>query len=118
MFKENQLSIFQFHHLLRGKVPFALVHTGLNFEKIFSGAELRHIETYQLIVEKEATPETIAELLARKKVPKQYPVLLVCEDGVWSEKMTTQLQSGYQNCFFLEGGWRQLEKEPTPEPLF
>lgn len=118
MFKENQLSTFQFHHLLRGNVPFALVHTGLPFAKIFSGAELRHIEIYQLVVEKETTAENIIALLQTKKVPKMYPILLVCDDGTWSEQMSTQLQSGYQNCFFLEGGWHQLEKEPTPEPLF
>lgn len=118
MFKENQLSTFQFHHLVRGNVPFALIHTGLPFEKIFSGAELRHIEIYQLRVEKKSTAEEIAKLMTDKKVPKQYPILIVCDDGAWSEDMCTKLQSAFQNCFFLEGGWNQLEKEPNPEPFF
>ena len=56
-------------------------------------------------------------LLLLKKVPKETPLILVCETGGLSKKFASKVRKkGWKNAYYVEGGRATLKKETAPDP--
>ena len=64
-----------------------------------------HIERHQIL----ATLDQAENILIEKKIPKDFAILLLCQNGKQSENFTGYLQrNGYTNVYLVDGGIQQM----------
>lgn len=108
--KSLPIGFFQFDNLIRNRVPFYFVSTGIFFEEVYSGPELEHLKRYLAPVSLQA--QGILADLEQKNMPKHHAILVLCMDGKTSEVVADQLgEAGYNNCFYVLGGWAGIKAE-------
>ncbi len=67
-----------------------------------------HLETYQILT----TENQIISILSEKNAAKDYAIVLLCNDGTVSLKMTQQLEKlAYTNVYLIDGGYQQIVTE-------
>lgn len=108
--KSLPIGFFQFDNLVRNRVPFYFVSTGVSFEEVYSGPELEHLKRY--LAESPFEASSILNDLEKKILPKHHAVLVLCENGIESKKMADQLgEAGFSNCFYVLDGWAGIKAE-------
>lgn len=108
--KSLPIGFFQFDNLVRNRVPFYFISTGISFDEVYSGPELEHLKRYRTEVTFEVSE--ILKDLEQKNLPKHHAVLVLCEDGKRSKSLADQLgEAGYSNCFYVLDGWAGIKAE-------
>lgn len=102
---------FQFDNLVRGRVPFFLIRSGVDIESAYGVMEKMHIRNFSLELDKlEMTAAEAA--LAERKARKEDPIVVLDEKGDESKKLAQSLtDAGYINVYFVLGGWQETLAE-------
>ncbi len=105
------IGFFQFDNLVRNRIPFCLFLLSVDCAKIYKGPELEHILRYSLTSDLNFSAEAAQAELQKRKFRPMDPVVIVCDDGLASKKVADSLGTlGFINCFFVEGGFAQLQQ--------
>jgi len=113
------IGFFQFDNLVKNRVPFCLFLMGVECSLLYKGQELDHIERYGLKTDLSFSAQSAKSELEAKKYRPMDPVVFVCSDGKLSKVVADELGAfGFMNCFFVEGGFRQLVNSSQEEKLF
>lgn len=74
----------------------------------YSSVNRMHLQTYEI----KMAYEQIINDLTTKKVPKDYAIVLLCQDGSISMELYKQLDSlSYTNVYVVDGGYQQIVTE-------
>ena len=111
----NQIGIYQIENLILQRVPFTLLDLTNEANVI---APFEHLNAYYLNFFKNLILKTTAtEYKSTEKflsLPKDAPVVIVCDSGEDSKKIASDLESaGYINAFYVDGGAKTLTALPT-----
>jgi hypothetical protein len=99
------IGFFQLDNLLKTKVPFLLVNLDVDLSSNFKGNDLQHLETYQLKMPSSVKAEELEKAFLEKKIPKHYPIVFVCQDGVRAKELAEKMDDmAWMNCFFVFQG--------------
>jgi rhodanese-related sulfurtransferase len=100
---------FQLDNLVRGQIPFYLVHFGVDFSSRYSGRELEFLSRISTDYNQLASEAEIFQDLENKKIPLHFPIVVICNDGVESFKFALKLDSkGFINTFYIKEGMKGL----------
>lgn len=104
----NKIGFYQLDNLINNRVPFLFFNMSESILGWYTSVSKMHLESYEIL-----TVETgIIALLAEKKAPKDYAIVLLCPDGRNSLKLNTELENmGYTNVYVIDGGYRQMVTE-------
>lgn len=107
----NQIGIYQIENLILQRVPFTLLDLTNEANVI---APFEHLNSYYLNFFKNLILKTTAaEYKSTEKfqsLPKDAPVVIVCDSGKDSLKIATELEAeGYINSFYVIGGAASLK---------
>lgn len=101
----NRISFYQFDNLVRNRIPFMFINMNSDVSTWYDSIYKLHIQTNQVLT---SLPE-IPSVLDSKKIPKDFAILLLCQNGRESEKAATDLQKkGYTNVYLIDGGAQQM----------
>jgi hypothetical protein len=106
----NQIGIYQIENLILQRVPFTLLD--LTKETNLIGP-FEHLNPYYLNFFKNLilkTTETAYKSTEKfQSLPKDAPVVIVCDSGDESKKIASELESaGYINTFYVDGSAKTL----------
>lgn len=74
----------------------------------YTSVSRMHLESYQNLI---AAGAVIADL-QQKKVPKDFAIVLLCEDGQSSLRLFSELEKmSYTNVYVIDGGYQQMVTE-------
>ena len=74
----------------------------------YTSVSKMHLENRQILISSE---EVIADL-QQKKVPKDFAIVLLCEDGKSSLRLFNELEKiFYTNVYVIDGGYQQMVTE-------
>lgn len=101
----NKIGYFQLDNLINNRVPFAFYNMGPSILEWYGSVSRLHLENYQRLL---SADEVLADLTARK-VPKDFAIVLLCEDGKQSMQLFSELQKeSYTNVYVIDGGYQQM----------
>lgn len=104
----NKISYFQLDNLITNRVPFMFYNMGPSIRDWYQSVSRTHVETH----EQKLDAEAIEGDLLRKKVPKDYAIILLCPDGRISAQLGDKLaQAAYTNVYVVDGGHQQMMTE-------
>lgn len=104
----NQINFFQLDNLINNRVPFMFYNMADSVSDWYSSVSKMHIVTYELLLK----PEEILPDIKQKKVPKDYAIVLLCPNGVLSQKLSQELENlAYTNVYVVNGGYQQIVTE-------
>jgi rhodanese-related sulfurtransferase len=105
-----EIGLFQLENLLQTRSPCVFLDLRKDSTREPSNLQLAAILRH-------ATPSAasaVEGLLVRLAKPKEFPILLVCEDGATSSKVAQTLESkGFVNVYPVSGGVQGLLGELT-----
>lgn len=105
------LGLFQFDNLIRNRVPFVLFRTEVSIEAAYGVMEKMHLRNFSVVL-KPLGLELAEKALEERHARLQDPIVVLDEDGTESKKLADELaKKGYQNVYFVLGGWEALESE-------
>lgn len=109
------LDYFQFENLVRNRVPFFVVHEGIDFSELYNSVEVGTIQRTQLVVTFDEGPAHAVAELEKQRVPKDWPVLILSRSGEVAHDWVSAFEkSGYRNSYYVKGGWREITQK-VPE---
>lgn len=74
----------------------------------YTSVSRMHLENYQCLL----SSEQILTDLLQKKVPKDFAIVLLCEDGKTSLQLFSELEKqSYTNVYVIDGGYQQMVTE-------
>lgn len=106
----NEIGIYQLENLVMQRVPFTL----FDMTQTHDLPELfKHLNPYYLnFLKQQIVKITPTELLMNEKfqsLPKDSPMVLLCDLGAESQKMAQELETKeYQNVFYVNGGAKSI----------
>jgi rhodanese-related sulfurtransferase len=101
----NEIGAFQFDNLVNNRIPFLLVNLGADLTGLYMSHLQAHLERQAFTT----TPSNVLTDLAAKKIPKEFAIIVLCQDGDTSAKTVDALESaGYTNVFFLKNGFKNF----------
>lgn len=101
----NKIGFYQFDNLIRNRIPFLLINLGQDISSWYESIFKQHLETQQRRIDS----LEIDALLNTEKIPKEFPILLLCQNGKVSGKAAETLQkAGYSNVYLIDGGIQQM----------
>lgn len=104
----NKLGFYQLDNLISNRVPFLFFNMSESILSWYTSVSKMHLETYQILT----TSDCIIAIITEKKAPKDYAIVLLCNDGLVSLKVNTDLEKlGYTNVYVIDGGYQQLVTE-------
>jgi rhodanese-related sulfurtransferase len=114
----NEIGWFQVQNLIKAKIPFLIVQIDCDLQKLFTVIDNIHIRNWSINLSTETTTDLIQEVkiqMQARSANTDFPVLVVCNDGNASKKMTTQLGSelGFLNAYTVPGGFSKLLADRT-----
>jgi len=109
----SHLSFFQFDNLVRNRVPFLLLtEEMMPFNELFGPIERIHLGQWSFAVDFQKPADQILSVLEERKIPKEMPVVLLTKTGNGGQTWLAPLeQLGFQNVYWVPGGWDQLKSE-------
>lgn len=109
------LDYFQFENLVCNRVPFFIVHEGIDFSELYNSVEVGTIQRTQLVVSFKEGPSQVLAALEMQKVPKDWPVLILTQSGDAAQDWVLAFEkAGYRNTYYVKGGWHEI-KSKVPE---
>jgi|GEM_PF-3823590 len=108
------LDFFQVDNLIRGRVAFHIVNLGVSFEEIYPVSrhpmEAIHIRNRELKLGAALEAAQVIAAIEQEKIAVQEPIVVFCEDGKLSARVTELLQAkGFKNAYFAKGGVDSLK---------
>ena len=74
----------------------------------YSSVSRMHVSNHEQLVR----PEDVLSDVGQKKVPKDYAIVLLCNDGSASIKLSSELEKqAYTNVYVVNGGYQQIVTE-------
>lgn len=107
----NELSFFQFDNLVKNRVPFCLLNFSEPVAGLYTGLYKMHLEN----IETACSPADYKTVLEEKKLPKDFPIILLCKEGKTSAQIQADLEKqGFGNVFSFQGGVDQMRQVKAP----
>jgi rhodanese-related sulfurtransferase len=104
----NLINFFQFDNLVRNRVPFLFINLHESLVPLFTLLEKMHIQTYERLL----TPAEVLLHIEENKIPLDYAIVLICQDGKTSQELCANLEKkSYTNVYVVNGGYQQLVTE-------
>jgi rhodanese-related sulfurtransferase len=101
----NKIGYYQFDNLVKNRIPFMFINMGEDVSSWYQSIYKLHIQTYQILT----TLDQAETLLIEKQIPKDFAILLLCQNGKQSENFTGYLErNGYTNVYLVDGGIQQM----------
>ena len=106
----NTIGFYQFDNLIRNRIPFLLINLGQEISSWYESIYKMHLEAQQRRIDS----SEIDSLLRSEKTPKDFPILLLCQNGQLSSKSVDNLRrQGYTNVYLIDGGIQQMMTDRT-----
>ena len=101
----NKISFYQLDNLVVNRVPFMFYNMGPSIKSWYENVSRLHLETYEkLLPHNEVTADLI-----QNKIPLNYAIVLVCENGQNSSQLADHLAAmSYTNVYVVDGGYQQM----------
>ena len=104
----NKINFYQFDNLINNRVPFLFINLSTDLSDWYTSINKTHLNTYQIITQE----NEVLSILSEKNTPKDYAIVLLCQDGLKSLAMFEKLQKlSYTNVYVVDGGYRQMMTE-------
>ncbi len=104
----NNIGFFQLDNLIKSRIPFFFINMGPSLVSWYTSIYKMHVETYEIL----AQPEEALAAIQEKKIPKDFAIVIACEDGQKSQSLYHELgEEGYTNVYLVNGGHQQLMTE-------
>ena len=101
----NKIGYYQLNNLIENRVPFFFFNYGTDLISWYQSMQKLHVEAWQIILTESQTQSE----LDNRKIPKDFAILLLCQDGKQSERIASDLESkGYTNVYLIDGGYQQM----------
>lgn len=101
----NKIGFYQFDNLIRNRIPFLLINLGQDISSWYESIFKQHLETQQRRID----ALEVDTLVKTEKIPKEFPILLLCQNGRASIKSYEALQkAGFSNVYLIDGGIQQM----------
>ena len=108
----SEIGFFQFDNLVRNRIPFLILHEGIEFSQLYSSMEKAHLERSALSANFLSSPEPILAEIEKRKVPRQIPLVLLNQNGMISPSWVSFFEkNGFLNVYRVTGGWDLILKE-------
>jgi rhodanese-related sulfurtransferase len=105
----NQISFFQLDNLIKNRIPFTLINLGPSLKDLYTSIYRTHVESHELMSE---SIDHAMQQLEAKKTPNEAALLVICQDGKQSSKLSMELaKKSYTNVYLINGGYQQLMTE-------
>lgn len=99
------LGLFQLKNLVQNRVPFFLISVPIDWDMGFSSSEVHLIKAQMAeLPDLEFNLEAVQKLVSDKKIPVDFPIVLICQDGSRSAPICQHLSEGKGNCYVVEDG--------------
>lgn len=106
----NKIGFYQFNNLIRNRIPFLLINLGQEISSWYESIFKMHLEAQQRRID----GSEIDSLLQTEKTPKDFPILLLCQNGRTSTQVADKLKNqGYTNVYLIDGGIQQMMTDRT-----
>ncbi len=106
----NKIGFFQVDNLIQARVPFMLMNMGPSLAGWYSSVTKMHVENYEILT----NPIAAVTDLEAKKLPKDFAIVVVCDDGKKSTALYAELEKkAYTNVYLVDGGYQQMVTERT-----
>ncbi len=104
----NKIGFYQFDNLIRNRIPFLLLNLGQDLSHWYDSIFKQHLSTQQRRIDALEVETT----LANEKIPKDFPIVLLCMNGKESQRSYENLiRKGYSNVYLIEGGVQKMLTE-------
>jgi rhodanese-related sulfurtransferase len=106
----NRIGFFQLDNLISNRVPFLFYNMSQSIAPWYTSVSKMHVENYEKLM-----PVSEIKLhIESQKAPKDYAIVLLCNDGKQSLEIYNQLAAAsYTNVYVVNGGYRQIVTERT-----
>jgi rhodanese-related sulfurtransferase len=102
-----ELGLFQLENLIHARSPFLFFNLSEHDVQASDPKLASYLKTAIVI-----HPDRLLEHLKSQKVDPQYPIVVMCDDGVISREAATALgKKGFGQVYIIEGGYQGLVKE-------
>lgn len=107
----SKIEYFQFDNLIKNRVPFTLVNMGVDLSTFYTDIYAKQLQACEIFVK---TPTEVESALIEKPFAKEQAVVVICDDGVTSEKLAADLvNQGFSNVYSVQGGFKKLLQQQT-----
>ena len=108
MYTMNIIGFYQLDNLVRNRIPFLLINLGQDLSHWYESIFKQHLLTQQRRIDS----LEIESMLMNEKIPKDFPIVLLCQNGKESYKSYDSLfRKGYTNVYLIDGGIQQMMTE-------
>ena len=105
----SEIGFFQFDNLVRNRIPFLILHEGIDFSEIYQGFEKEHLERWSLTANFLNSPEGLLAEIEKRKIPRQVPLILLDRSGLVSSSWVSLFEkNGFVNVYRVTGGWELI----------
>ena len=104
----NQINFYQLDNLINNRVPFMFYNMSSSLADWYISVNRMHVASHEQLLK----PEDVISDVGQKKVPKDYAIVLLCNDGSASIKLSSELEKlAYTNVYVVNGGYQQIVTE-------
>lgn len=104
----NSIGHFQFENLIQSRVPMLLfLLDGVEVKSWYNSYINMHLD----IITNRCQASEIPSIIAEKKVPKDYAIVVLDKNGEEAEKVVVSLEKDHTNIYYVKGGLLSLEAE-------
>jgi len=109
----DQIEAFQLNNLIYSRVNFALLHDRINFNEIFSGLELQHLNRISIPVDFNLKESLWIERLKEASVPLHIPVVLLRSQSPLSVNAALRFKQlyGAGNVCLVSQSWDSIKRD-------
>ena len=104
----SKIGFFQLDNLIQNRIPFMLINMGPSIANWYTSIYQRHAENCENLT----NVDQAAADLELKKIPKEFAIVLCCDDGKKSMALFEELaKKAYTNVYVVDGGYQQMMTE-------
>ncbi len=105
----NKINFFQLDNLINNRVPFMFYNMSAHSVRDwYQSVSRNHVETYEKLLPE----DKILVDIDLNKLPKDYAIVLLCQNGEASLQFSKNLtQLAYTNVYVVDGGYQQMVTE-------
>jgi hypothetical protein len=103
----SKISFFQFDNLVQNRIPFLLLHDGVDFFPVYPlSIERGHLEKWSFEVDFTGAPTNLMGRLAERGLPASLPIVLLSKrDQDYQAWLKDLEKQGFSNIHYVENGW-------------
>lgn len=108
----HSLNAFQFNNLVYNRVNFILLHDSIDFNSAFHSHEINHINKIEVSINFSEKPEKWIERIDEKSLNKDWPIVLIKNEGqIESSKIEVLSSLTHNNICPVDKSWIELKNE-------